>query len=93
MCDNDGDVIGRRWAQGLSENNGGVGGHQGIDNSSRGSETTTEAAAVRLRYQGIYNYDGGVGGGREQLRRGCLWRLRIRRRFIGIGDNNGGGSG
>ena len=41
----------------------GVGRGRGIRDASEGLETTTEAAGSRQRARGIYNGNGGVGGG------------------------------
>ena len=61
--ENDGISEGR-WALRLSNNNGGFGGGRGIDDASKGLETTTEAAGARQQDRGIYNNNGGVGRGR-----------------------------
>ena len=53
-----------RQARGLRNDNRGVRRGRGIDNTSDGLETTTEAAGARKRAQGIYNNDKSVGGGR-----------------------------
>ena len=63
--------------QGLSNDDVHVGGEQGIDDASEGSETTTEAAGGRQRALGIYDNDVGVGGGRWAQR---LQRQQLRRR-------------
>ena len=58
--DNDDGVVGRvRQARGLSDDNGGVGRGQGIDNASKGLETTTEAARIRGRQQRLRHRDEG----------------------------------
>ena len=63
--DNDGGgVVRGRQARKISNDDGGVGGGQGIDDASGVSETTTEAAGDRQWAQLIYDDDGGVGGGR-----------------------------
>ena len=59
-----GGVVRVRRAHGLSNNVGGVGRGQGIYDASKGLETTIEATLARQRLQGIYDNDGGVGGGR-----------------------------
>ena len=50
----DGGVNRRRQAQGISDNDGGIGRIQGIDSASEGSETTPEAAGARRLARGIY---------------------------------------
>ena len=61
--DKDNGNIGRRKrSQGISGDDGGVGRGQGIDESSGGLETKTEAAGDRRWAQGIYDNDVGVGG-------------------------------
>ena len=63
--DNDDGVVGRvRRSLRLSDNEGGVGRVQGIDDASEGLETTAEAAGDRRRSRGIYDNVRGVGGGR-----------------------------
>ena len=47
----------------LSNDDGGVGRGRGICDVSEGLETTTEAAGDIRQAQGIYDNDGGVGGG------------------------------
>ena len=47
--DNDGGVDKGIQDQGLRDNDGGVGGGRGIDDASKGSETTAEAAGARRR--------------------------------------------
>ena len=59
--DDDGGLSGGIRDQGLSDNNGGVGGGRGIYDASELLETTAEAAGARQRVQGIYNNDGGFG--------------------------------
>ena len=66
--DNDGGVIIVRQARGLRINNRGVGRGQGINNKSKGLETTMEATGDKHQDQGIYNDNGCVGRGRcEQI--------------------------
>ena len=48
----------------LSKYDGCVGGGQGIDDASKESETTIEAAKDRRQPRRIYDYGGGVDGGR-----------------------------
>ena len=55
--DNDDGVCGRRRAQGLSNNNGGVSGGQGIDDASDGSETTMDAERIQGRRQRLRRCD------------------------------------
>ena len=48
VIDNEGGGVGRvREARGLSDNDGGVGRGQGIENASKGSETMTEAERIQ----------------------------------------------
>ena len=61
IYDNAGVVNRVRQSRRLSDDNGGVGRGQGIDNVSEESETTIEAAGARRQEQGIYNDDGVVG--------------------------------
>ena len=57
--------VGReRRAQGLRNDDRGVGGRRGIDGVSKGLETTTEAAGAWQQAILIYDDDRGVGGGR-----------------------------
>ena len=63
--DGDNGGVGRvRRSHRLSNNDGGVRKGQGTYNASKGSETTTEVAEARRRYQGIYDDNGGVSRGR-----------------------------
>ena len=50
-------------AQGIDNDNG-VGIGRGIEDASKGSETTAEAARYRGQAQEIYNDNGGVNGER-----------------------------
>ena len=78
--DNDGGGVGEgRQPQGLSDNNGGVGGEQGIEDASEGLEKTTEAAGARRRARGIYNDDGGTVRGRRSQRLQQQQRISQRR--------------
>ena len=61
---NDGSVRRVKRSCGIRTDNGSVGGRRGIDDAHKVSETTTEAAVGRRRAQGIYDDDGGIGGGR-----------------------------
>ena len=66
VIDNGDGGIGRvRRSKGGSDNNRGVDRGRGICDASEGLETTAEAAEDRQRARGIYNDDGGVGGGRR----------------------------
>ena len=47
----------------LSDDGGVIGRGQGIEDASKGLETTTEAAGARKQDQGIYNDNRGLGGG------------------------------
>ena len=48
VIDDNNGVVGRViWTRGLSDYNGGVDRGQGIDNTFKGLETTTEAARIR----------------------------------------------
>ena len=61
--DNNRGGVGRvRLAHGLSNDNRGVDRGRGIDDASKGLETTTEAAGARQRAQGIYDNNGDVDG-------------------------------
>ena len=62
--DNNGGVVRVRQARGISDDDRGVGRGRGIHNTSEVSEKTTEAAGDRQWYQGIYDDDGGISGGR-----------------------------
>ena len=62
--DDDGSVGRVRRARGISNNNRGIERGRGIYDVSEGSETTTDAAGARRRFQGIYDDVGGVSGGR-----------------------------
>ena len=64
----DGGVDGERRALGLSDEDIGVGGGWGIDNTSGGSETTRVAAGDRRRSRWIYDNDKGIGGRRWERR-------------------------
>ena len=64
LDDDDYGIIRVRQVKGLSDDGGGVVRGQGIRNASEVSETTTEAAGVRQRAQGIYGGDRGVVRGR-----------------------------
>ena len=61
--DDDGVVNRVIRSRGLSDDGGGIGRGQGIDDASKGLETTTEAAGARKQDQGIYNDNRGLGGG------------------------------
>ena len=62
--DNNASVVDRvRRAHKLSNNNRGVSRGRVIRNTFDGSEKTAEAAGARQWPQGIYDDDGGVGGG------------------------------
>ena len=63
--DNDNSVASRvTRAHRLSDNDGVVGRGRGINDASEGLETTTEAAGDIQWARGIYNNNGGVGGGK-----------------------------
>ena len=62
--DDNGGGIRARWSHVRSDDEGGIGRGQGIDDASKVLETTTEAKGDRRQAQGIYNDDGGVRGGR-----------------------------
>ena len=68
------------WSHGLSNNDGGVRRGQGICDAYEGLETTPKAAGDRKRAQGIYDNDGGVGGG--ILERTIKEQQRMRRKRI-----------
>ena len=78
--DDDGRVGRVRRSHRLSDNNGGVGRGQGIYNASEGSDTTAEATETKPWAQGIYDNDGGVGGGirakiQQQRQQRRWWRI------------------
>ena len=63
--DDDDDGVGRlRRARGLSYDDGCVRRGQGVNDASKGLETTTEAAGDRQQSQGIYDDNRCIGGGR-----------------------------
>ena len=62
--DNNSGVERLRQAKGLRKDDGGVGRGQRIRDTSKGSETTMEVAEIRRQDRGIYDDNGGSGGGR-----------------------------
>ena len=63
IYDGDGSIDILRRSRGLSNDNIGVSRGQGIKDTSKGSETTTEAVGYQRRDQGICDDNKGVSGG------------------------------
>ena len=60
VIDDDACVVDRvRQSRGPSNNNRGVGGGQGIDDASNGSETTTEASRIQGQRRRLQRCDDG----------------------------------
>ena len=60
VIDDDDGVVDRvLWAHGLSDNDGGVGRGQGIDDASDGLETTTEFSIIQGRKRRLKHRDDG----------------------------------